>query len=175
MKRHRWLATDNANSPSRRAGIGGCLVGALVLGLGLNGAAFGASNMGADCDHSARGFMRPTTDPSELSLSVVDLTDSEEKTVISAPSESVSDYGDSAAPLLFLTPRVESIVDDVFADGVNNLSEESEADNPASMTPLAESVDDTIAPPAESIDNSQPLDLRRLLPSVQQQMYRTDI
>ena len=172
MERDQCLATGSRKLSSRSA-IGGYLAGALILSLGLNAAAFGASNMGDECDH--KSFMRPAADTDELALSVVDLTNTKDEAAISAPPESVSDEA-SPAPLLFLTPRVESIVDDVFAEGVNQLTEDSEADAPSGMTPLADSIDEPVtAPAADPIDDTQPLDLRHLLPSIQRQMYRTDI
>lgn len=167
----------NSRDAMRRFGrFGRFVIGTVALSLGWSAVALGASTMGVDCDHSGADFLDPGTESHDLAISAVDLT-SDKNTVIitAAPSDSAPD-SNTGAPLLFLTPRVESIVDDVFhADNIDVLANEAKAETGTTMTPLAETGDEPIDGSSEPIESERPLDTRPLMPSIQRQMYRTDI
>ena len=160
------------------AGIGGVAVLAVFLGVGWSAAALGASTIGVDCESATDPLSAEVPDDG-LSVSVVDLTDVDSSTGISAPLDDSRSAGQSAAPLLFLGPRVATIVEDVFGDAVAGdddmmRDEHSQAaSRSSSMAPLAESADEPS--PTQSAKPDVGGDAHPALPRVQREMYRTDI
>jgi hypothetical protein len=75
---------------------------------------------------------------------------------------------DSVAPILYLTPRVTNIVDDVFQTASDKLPQET-PEQPSS-SPLAGS--DEKSDPIEALDEESEAGV---LPRFQRQMLRTDI
>jgi len=113
-------------------------------------------------------------DLQSLTVEVVDLTD------VSESAEGSDGLTESAAPWLFLTPRVASILQDVFGD--NDGSDAKTAAETVEPETQADSEDTASSPVAGNVRPSQvaepesPLyEHNAILPRFQRQMYRTDI
>ena len=129
-----------------------------------------AAHAAVDCDQVAHNLQ--SLDIDRLAVETVDLAS------VSGSPESSDDPAESVSPLLFLTPRVASILQDVFGDSdeAEPAANEEAAQSPAAMQPQ----------PATSpvVDNANPVELAApsgmyehaaILPRFQRQMYRTDI
>ena len=110
-----------------------------------------------------------------LTVEVVDLAD-----VSESSAEGSGGLTESAAPWLFLTPRVASILQDVFGD--NDDSDTKTAAETVEPEAQADTEDAASSPVADNIRPSQvaepasPLyEHNAILPRFQRQMYRTDI
>lgn len=147
-------------------------------------ASMAATCSGPSCDNVGRVLEALDAARGDLSVEIVDhISSGVENSGASAPT-----LAESMAPLLYLTPRVTTILQDVFGD-----SEQSDIVFPAGQA--GEKVDDpaTVAggeendlpatPVAGTADRSNPdlygplsvLDNAANLPKFQRQMYRTDI
>ncbi|HET6630003.1 MAG TPA: hypothetical protein VFG91_09535 [Woeseiaceae bacterium] len=126
------------------------------------------------CDSAARGLRNADTQLDRLTVRMVDLGDA---TAADAPADPGAT--ESLAPLLFLAPRVTSILEDVFeadagtqAEGdARNTGSDAEAPPEAVLrSPVAET-----DPAASAHGPSPEMDHTSILPKYQRQMYRTDI
>jgi hypothetical protein len=99
----------------------------------------------------------------ELTLDVVDHIPTDPAAI-----DEQSAITDSVAPILYLTPRVTNIVDDVFQTASDNFPQET-PEQPSS-SPLAGS--DEKSDPIEALDEESEAGV---LPRFQRQMLRTDI
>jgi hypothetical protein len=142
----------------------------LLLGLLGAGAAGAAPCAAANCDIAARDLQAAGLPLTVRSVDLADPGTGDE-------SDAASDVSESIAPLLFLGPRVTSILEDVFAaDEMPGAA----ADEPGALvedaaaqplrSPLAET-DSSSAGHAPSPET----DHASILPKYQRQMYRTDI
>ena len=111
---------------------------------------------------------------------MVDLTDDDSAIGLERPIEEAFNAEEAIAPLLYLAPRVESILDDVFHEG----SDKSDlgAAQKTSHAPMADIGDtgdmgDSIDEPAvqQSPDAENALEVQPALMRIQREMYRTDI
>ena len=140
---------------------------------GFAGSALAATNANIDCGRDS-SFINDT-ETTELSVQVVDLSKVKGEADFERPR--VADDADdtSLAPLLYLAPRVESILDDVFDE---NAVEELEAaaseevESESSMAPIADSAQPSAEEPNVDV---QELDVAPAILRVQREMYRTDI
>lgn len=135
----------------------------LALSAGWSTAALGATSSLLPCDQVARDLTSLEVTVAALSIDLVDHVTTE---LDSAKLAIESDTTDSMAPLLYLTPRVATIMRDIFAPAVKNQSLDRNEDIQAS--PLADRVEE--AQPAAADDEIE-IDL----PRFQRRMYRTDI
>ncbi len=126
-------------------------------------AALGATSSLLPCDQVARDLTSLEVTVAALSIDLVDHVTTE---LDSANLANESDTTDTMAPLLYLTPRVATIMRDVFAPSANNQPRDSNKEVQAS--PLADSVEE-----AQSDDAADEIEIN--LPEFQRQMYRTDI
>jgi hypothetical protein len=145
------------------------LAGAFTLAVGAwSTPALAAAHAAAGCDKTAQDFK--SLDADHLRLEAVDLSD--------ASPERPDTLSESVAPLLFLTPRVASILQDVFGD--------TDAIRQATDVATAESAPEEQKEPASSpvVGNapggaepavSPMYEHAAILPRFQRQMYRTDI
>jgi len=133
----------------------------LVLSAGWSTAALGATSSLLPCDQVARDLTSLEVTVAALSIDLVDHVTTE---LDSAKLAIESDTTDSMAPLLYLTPRVATIMRDIFASAANNQSLDRNKNLQAS--PLADRVEET-----QSAADEIEIDL----PRFQRQMYRTDI
>ncbi|MGH8166165.1 MAG: hypothetical protein ACREQ1_02940 [Woeseiaceae bacterium] len=151
-------------SPHRRPYA--ALAGLSLLLAGWCTSSLAAAHVDVIGNHAAR-------DLQSLTVEVVDLSD------VSDSAEASDGLTESAAPWLFLTPRVASILQDVFGDNDGSDAEAAaEAVEPAqadraetASSPVAENVR-----PAQVAEPESPLyEHNAILPRFQRQMYRTDI
>ncbi len=157
------------------------LAGALLLSGVWSVPGLAATSSLAECDGLSAELADPSLSPDMLTIDVVDHIAANEPA--SADDAIDASPANPAAPVsvLYLTPRVASILRDVFGsdiDGVETAADadELDVDTDAARAPIAESVENTdvndageITPPVSLIEQSE--DIRRF----QQQMYRTDI
>ncbi len=138
-------------------------VSVLTATLMLNASAHAASTAVYPCDQVGRDLQSLEVPVGELTLDVVDHVPTD-PAAIDAQSAST----DSVAPILYLTPRVTNIVDDVFRAASDKLPQET-PEQPSS-SPLAGS--DEKSDPIEALDEEREAGV---LPRFQRQMLRTDI
>ena len=112
---------------------------------------------------------RALVEKSELSVTLVDLTDAD-KAGIDQPLADVERDPEGGAPYLYLAPRIESILEDVFAEDDTNEDEVGDS----AMTRLAETSDDRL-PATEAVDTEESADVEPVVLEIKREMYRTDI
>lgn len=147
-----------------------------LLAIACAGTASAAPCAAANCDVAARELKGVGLPLGELTIRSVDLGDAGVGDEPGAASVT-----ESMAPLLFLAPRVTSILEDVFAaDGLADAASEGGAvegeasrdDGPEALrrSPVAET-DSASVGRAPSLET----DHASILPKYQRQMFRTDI
>jgi hypothetical protein len=149
---------------------------ALLRSLALLSLACGGTVTAAPCADSDCDLRRADSLLNPLTVRPVDLADA------AAPGEAATPAAatESLAPLLFLTPRVTSILEDVFevdpgtsaAQGAVAAADDAEA--PAAA-PLRSPVAETGGAASGARHSSPETDQASVLPKYQRQMYRTDI
>ena len=130
-----------------------------MLSLACGGTVTAAPCAASDCDlERVEGLLNP------LTVRPVDLADA------AAPDEAATPAAatESLAPLLFLAPRVTSILEDVFEADAGAGAAEGEA-------PLRSPVAGTDGASSGPRKSSPEADQASVLPKYQRQMYRTDI
>jgi hypothetical protein len=138
----------------------------VVLCTGWSVSALGATTTDIGCDGVDR--LRALEIPAETySVRAVDHV-----AVDTVPSsldaiDTAEATSETAAPFLYLTPRVASVLRDIF-DATGEVD-----DQEVSSSPIAES--DTTSDISELIDNAEPAEVEITLPVFQQQMFRIDI
>ena len=138
------------------------LLGALPL------AASAASGFHSDCSGKDAALTTESGERNALDIAYVDLTPEAEVPTI----DDNSVVRETSAPLLYLGPRVATIVRDVFGDEGSELIESDTLPAAATLSPIAKS------PAAETGDevDSAALDEQPYSPlRIHQEMYRTDI
>lgn len=133
---------------------------AFLLGCTISAGAMAASSLQPDSADLQDLLSAPSS--GTLSVNVVDLSsgDAEVELERDSPDETL-------APLLYLAPRVASILEDVF-DAEQVVADDIQE---TTVAPMAESTEDTsLAPEADDTLEVQPALMR-----IQRQMYRTDI
>ena len=143
----------------------GCaaLAATLVLSVGWSSTALGATSSLVPCDQVARDLTSLDVAVDALSVNLVDHVTTE---LEPGSFETESDATDTLAPLLYLTPRVATILRDVFAPATENQALDVEEE--IQTSPLADSDDETS--PADAAEERE-----IALPRFQRQMFRTDI
>ena len=137
-----------------------------------------AAHLAAGCDKMAKNLQSADVDRPAIEL--VDLSN------VSESEDAADNLTESVAPLLFLTPRVASILENVFGDRDEDITaDRALAAGPE--TPARQKANIEQAEPATTpvVDNSsgsrlgQPVspmyEHAAILPRFQRQMYRTDI
>jgi len=138
----------------------------VVLCVGWSVSALSATTTDIDCDGVDR--LRALEIPAETySVRAVDHV-----AVDTVPSsldaiDTAEATSETAAPFLYLTPRVASVLRDIF-DATGEVD-----DQEVSSSPIAES--DTTSAISALIDNAEPAEVEITLPVFQQQMFRIDI
>ena len=142
------------------------LAATLALSAGWTTAALGATSSLVPCDQVARDLTSLDVTVAALSVDLVDHVTTEPKPGSFESIDANSDTTDTMAPLLYLTPRVASILRDVFepATAIQPL----DSDEDLQTSPVAESVDESRSAAAEDENEIN-------LPRFQRQMFRTDI
>jgi hypothetical protein len=171
--------TPPAQITARQRLLCAAIIGTAFLAV-WSASASAAVNALTSCDQVAREMQSLEVVADPLVAVLVDLSDLEQ-----SPEDSVRSP-ETVAPLLFLAPRVASILDDVFGD-----SEFADADQTADDAASAQGRDQhslnekereatsPVAGNVSSSDVSQPpsslYEQAAILPRFQRQMYRTDI
>ena len=145
----------------------------MLAGLGIASSALGATTR-SDCTGLATATKGKSENPMDvLSVSPVDHVPSETVTGNLERVDSQIADSDNAAPFLYLTPRVASVLRDIF-EAARDLTEGT-TENPVS-SPVADT--DKQRENQELIEEPLPLqeaDVDVDLPFIQRQMFRTDI
>lgn len=146
----------------------------IALCAGWSTSALSAATTEIECDAIARDLRSLEIPAGTLSVSPVDHVsiepDSPEVEILDAQAA----FSESAAPFLFLTPRVASVLRDIF--DVSPEVRDQQGPNEGSTSPVAES--DRIPDISELLEQSVPstaTDNEVDLPLFQQRMFRTDI
>jgi hypothetical protein len=142
------------------------LAATAVLSAGWSTTALGATSSLVPCDQVARDLTSLNVAVETLSVDLVDHVITEPKPGSFESIETNSDTTDTMAPLLYLTPRVATILRDVFEPAAVNQTLDS--DEELQTSPVAESIEETRSVDAE---DEQVISL----PRFQRQMFRTDI
>lgn len=159
---------ETPTASGRQTAAKALLTGLALLSLACGGMVPAAPCAAVDCDvPGTESLLHP------LTLRPVDLAHAMAADEAAGPAAATQ----SLAPLLFLTPRVTSILEDVFeADAGPQAAEtaaagEGEAPATSLRSPLAE----TDGAASAARDSSPETDHASVLPKYQRQMYRTDI
>lgn len=140
----------------------------LIFSAGWSAVALGSNSSLIPCDNSVRALTTSLEIADSLTVRQVEHVNIEQLKNESqlGLNQPVLDVSEATAPLLFLTPRVSTILRNVFTPGetvqlLNNA-------NDRSSSPLADSIaESTLADPEDSVEIA--------LPRLQRQMFRTDI
>ena len=142
-----------------------------LVALGLSGAALAATHPPTYCEKNPAFFDHKSD--RELTVSKVDLGKNDVKAFNDSDEEQQAKTDAALAPLLYLSPRVESILDDVFDSEQSDAPPETETTADGSVAPVADtsaSGNDEVVP-----EEPQEVDVRPVLLRIQREMYRTDI
>ena len=160
-----------ANGTSQRL-LCAALTALSLLAAAWSAPGHAAAHLDVGCDRVAKDF--ETLDSGSLEIQVVDLSDVSD----SSPGDT-DDLTKSVAPFLFLTPRVTSILQDVFGDSGKP------AAAPETKAAVAEEAQATAPSASPVVDNASTSEFTgpvsplyengAILPRFQRQMYRTDI
>jgi len=142
------------------------LAATLLLSAGWITTALGATSSLVECDRIARDLTSLDVAVAALSVDLVDLVTTELKPGSFESVETESDTTDAMAPLLYLTPRVATMLRDVFEPAAESQPLDSGKD--LQTSPVAESFEETRS---ANTDDENEIDL----PRFQRQMFRTDI
>ena len=137
-----------------------------------------AAHAAVGCDRSAQALKSLAVD--SLRIEVVDLSDALSNALsdVSGSPESSDNLTESVAPLLFLTPRVASILEDVFgdSDGARQVAKPPVKADPEPRKPASSPVVDNASAEDRTEPAASPMyEHAASLPRFQRQMYRTDI
>ena len=121
------------------------LTAVLIAGVGWGASALGATTNKADCDAYVSPAEVLESPLAALSISPVDhvTIDAENSAIDDLETGQADD--DRAAPYLYLTPRVASVLRDIFDFARADQQPDLEAQEEAASSPLAEADDDTNA------------------------------
>jgi hypothetical protein len=130
-----------------------------------------AAHAAVGCDRTAQDLK--SLDAGPLRIEGVDLSD------VAGSPESSDNLTESVAPLLFLTPRVASILEDVFgdSDGAKRVAKATPVKaDPEQQKPASSPVVDNASTQDRAAPVASPMyEHAAILPRFQRQMYRTDI
>ena len=159
------------------------LAGVLLISAAWSVSAYGAANSIADCADGYENLQNLDAPTVELLINLVDLPADSGDLGLSETLEPAMPADHSSVPFLYLTPRVESILNGVFdaesADSDTIISDsqersDAEAIGDSSFPPIAEeNADHSSLPGLEESEMSR--EDTRAMPRFQHQMYRTDI
>ncbi len=152
------------------------LMAALIAGVGWGASALAATTNKADCDAHVRPADVLESPLAALSIIPVDHVSIEVENSAIDDLETDQPVSDRAAPYLYLTPRVASVLRDIFDFARDDVELETEAQEDSVSSPLAEAEDeiDTTKFRYEALP-SPAADDEHDLPLLQRQMFRTDI
>jgi hypothetical protein len=150
------------------------LAATLAMCAGWSASAFAAATTSVECDDMARDLKSLQIPVEALSVATVDHVSIEPISSDIEFLDAESASNETAAPFLFLTPRVASVLRDIFEVSRELPDKEATTETPSS--PVAES--ERIPDISELLDQTDPAsaaDGEITLPRFQQRMFRTDI
>jgi len=165
------VPSSHSSNKARQSAI----VLALTLAIlgGWSGNALSATTCTSDCDTLTNNLQSPEVPVEALSVSPLDLTAKEVVTSGFDSLEGLALSGESAAPFLYLTPRVASVLQEIFEATRDEVSQPELPSSPVAESEewvdISELLEDTI-PASRSQTESE-----SALPLLQRQMFRTDI
>jgi len=147
------------------------LAGVVCLGLATTGSALAANTPVVPCDEVARDLRSLTVARSDLSVSINDSGSIQDNTnTDSVDADAATE--DPTAPMLYLTPRVATILETVFDNDAESHAGENSGDS-------ADATDDGQRNESfESQQKSAPvtaIDKDAVVPQFQRHMFRKDI
>ena len=159
---------------SRQALPGFSAAATLVLLASWSTAALGAAESLARCNGDVRNLASLEVAEESLSINQIDHVSDEAEATILNSDDVQADLKNTAAPFLYLTPRVTNLLRDVFrSDSEPSLQAPGES---PSSSPLADSVETNQAPSQSENSSTTTVGVEdEVLPTLQQQMYRKDI
>lgn len=149
------------------------LAGIVLLGSGWGAAALGASSADAGCDELSRDLQRLDITMETLEIDAVDHMPTGPDVVNAEPLDGVTTSDGPAAPVLYLTPRVATILREVFGTSVDDDAETVDA-----AAPVADDAEIEGESDIDSTEKTAPvtlIDQSEELPRFQRQMFRKDI
>ncbi len=168
------MVSSHSSNKARQSSIALALTLALFGGWSSN--ALSATTCTSDCDalsDLSDNLQSPEVSVEALSVSPLDPTAKEANTAGFDSLEGLSLSGYSAAPFLYLTPRVASVLQEIFDATRDEVSEPellsspfAESDEWVDISKLLEDTSPTLGSQTES---------ENALPLLQRQMFRTDI
>lgn len=148
---------------------------ALLLGSVWSAPLLAAANAAPDCDRLARGLKNLETPAEVLNVTAVDHAATAEVAATNDDTDELTiNIGDSATPLLYLSPRVASLSRNVFEAGRESLAPNS-APSSLHSSPVAEADKANVTRDEIEDSNSMSPEEKLELPLFQREMYRTDI
>ncbi|MDH4107337.1 MAG: hypothetical protein OEW35_03395 [Gammaproteobacteria bacterium] len=153
-----------------RSAVKGALA---LLAMAVHVTGFAATDAVPDCGRMARDLQSLEVAAGTLATEIVDLAVGSDTEAMSAPFDASGRDAEAQSPLLYLAPRLDLIVKDVFdAVAVDSGSGADRSDNPESISAEAKH-----PPVADSLTETTESNAERQLPTprFQRQMYRTDI
>ena len=151
-----------------RAGTLAALAGIALLSTGWCATALGASSSLVPCDEAGTDLQSLEVAVSDLTVNVVDHMMTSGDAAIGEVLDPSAGVRDSATPVLFLTPRITTILRGVF-DTDSNAATSDEASDADAPAPSAQSEATEKLAPVTLIDQAAEI------PRFQRQMYRKDI
>lgn len=167
---------ETPTAAGRQSATKALLRGIALLSLACAAAAPAAPcGAAGQCDPAARDFRSADTLLDHLAVRTVDLGDA----TTADDDAGTAGATESLAPLLFLGPRVTSILQDVFQADERAVAEDGVAESGTDAEAAPEAV---LRSPVAETDSaasahgpSPEMDHASILPKYQRQMYRTDI
>jgi len=152
------------------------LAATMALCAAWSAGALGATTTTSECDYLIRDLRGLEIPVEAFSVTTVDHVSIEPIHSDIELLDPQSASSETAAPFLFLTPRVASVLRDIF--DVSKALDERDASE-TSSSPVAETVESERIPDiSELLDRSEPVGVTNDeidLPRFQQRMFRTDI
>ena len=157
----------------------GTLIGAVLLSVLLSHSALAATDSYVDCDRLATSLRSLDVPAEAFPAADMELNAAVDGEKLAAGLE--TETNDSVAPVLRLTPRVATIMRDVFNASVPTDTDdaavedetEAKAEVPAATSPPLVSAPRAALPESPLAEDSG--ENNRYVPRFQRQMYRTDI
>ena len=178
--------TTHSVHPSRAiaptTGYIASVVGSVLLGCGVTVTALGATQLVGNCNDISVSLTSLDTPAAALSVTLVDLPGNDAQLGLAEPMDEDERTSTATVPFLYLTPRVESMLREVFddekrdEDAVNWQAESSAiggSKTNAPLPPIAEGNTDQKHLPG--LHESDLSNADETIPHFQRPMYRTDI
>ena len=158
------------------------LAGIVLLGCTVTVTALGATQSAENCKDISISLKSLDTPEAGLSITLVDLPSNDAELGLVEPLDADEIASTATVPFLFLTPRVESMLREVFDDetpnenAVNRRSESHTMGGATRVAPLPRIAEgSTDQPHLSSLQETDITAADESIPRFQHSMYRTDI